>query len=81
MSKVYFSCPKFTVLLVIEGTDHRESRPYRQAIRGADDRCPDFLGTIPVRWADHRQTPEPGKQSSSQNSGTETHCCPSPSAR
>ena len=58
MSKVYFSCPKFTVLLVMRGPVIVEAAPIVKTIRGADDRCPDLLGTIPVWRADHRaETP------------------------
>ena len=55
MCKVYFSCPKFTVRLVMSGTVIRKAAPIVKAVRGADHRCPYHLGRVEVRWTDHRR--------------------------
>ena len=54
MSKVFFSCPNFTVKLVMKGLTIVEAA-HREAIRGADDGCVEILGTEPIWRANYRR--------------------------
>jgi hypothetical protein len=81
MSKVYFSCPKFTVKLVMEGAIIVEAAPIVKRFEGQTIRAltswvqSRFGGPIIVRNLSQENNQV------CKNSLTETHRCRSPSPR